>query len=111
MTSFAARNVVFSNFVSARTLRRGLAKLGQTLYAAGASGTLVPPLEGEPRHGDRLFFTDEAALGKYLGSSNYEFHPREIGWPLDDKLAFVGVVRAAGGSPVPGWTLDELDSV
>ncbi len=104
-------NVVFSNFVSARSLRRGLARLGEALHEHGAAGPFVPPLSREPRRGDRLFFTDESGLGRYLGREGFEFHPRRVDWPLDDKFAFVGVVRAAGGDPVPGRPLEELDRI
>jgi hypothetical protein len=106
----APTNVVFSNFVSARSLRVGLSALGQALFASGAAGPLVPALDREPRPGDRLFFTDEHGLGRYLGQQGFQFHPARMPWPLDDKLAFAEAVQAAGGDPVPFRRLDERAS-
>ncbi len=101
-------NVVFSNFVSARSMRIGLEALGESLSASGAPGPLVTDLGRQPRPGDRLFFTDEHGLGRYLGREGFHFHPVRMPWPLDDKLAFAEAVKDAGGDPVPFRRLDEL---
>lgn len=91
-------------------MRIGLEALGETLHASGAPGFLVADLGREPRLGDRLFFTDEHGLGRYLGSEGFRFHPQQMPWPLDDKLAFAEAVQDAGGDPVPFRRLEDLAS-
>lgn len=105
-------NVVFSDFVSARSLKLGLKMLGEDLRAWGCGGSLVERADREPLRGDRLFFTDESWLGRYLDrAEEFSFHPRSIGFPLDDKLAFSRAVQACGGDPVPFWELSELAQI
>jgi hypothetical protein len=104
-------NVVLSNFVSARSLRLGLASLGEELYAFDAPGFMVPSLPRAPRPGDRMFFTDEHSLGLYLGRQGFRFAPNQLSWPLDDKVAFAEAVAAAGGDPVPALPIEALESL
>lgn len=101
-------NIVLSNFVSARSLRLGLAALGEELYAFDAPGFMVPSLPRAPWPGDRMFFTDEHSLGLYLGRPGFRFAPSRLSWPLDDKVAFAEAAAAAGGEPVPALPIEAL---
>ncbi len=100
------KNLVFSNYVSARSLREGLASLNEKLLAVDSPGFMVPPAESAPAPGDRLFFTDEWALGQYLQRNEFEFYPRALAVELDDKLRFSQRIEALGASPVPFWPVD-----
>lgn len=80
--------------------------LGESLESCAASGYLVPSAEHEPAAGDRLWFTEEHFLGRYLGKAEFEFFPRSIEFPLDDKLAFASILESSGSDPVPFCSLD-----
>ncbi|MDJ0926102.1 MAG: hypothetical protein QNJ73_00510 [Gammaproteobacteria bacterium] len=100
-------NVVFSNFVSARSLRIGLERLGESLEAYCSPGFMVPTRDREPQAGDRLLFTDEDSLARHLGREEFRFYPSKLSFAPDDKLALARRLETIGADPVPFRSLDE----
>ena len=81
-----------------------LRRRGEELFAFEAPGQFVPEATREPQPGDRLFFTDEDSLGRYLGDDRFDFFPSKLEFPLDDKFEFARLVRNFDYQPVPFWS-------
>lgn len=97
---------VFSSYINAYSIRRGLKQLGLDLHVAAEESTLLRKSHEWPASGDTLFFTDEKSLKKFYGQE-YEFFPKEIPYYLiDDKLEFARFLVSLGEMPVPFASVD-----
>jgi len=97
---------VFSSYINAYSIRRGLTHLGLDLHVAAEESTLLRKSHEWPAAGDTLFFTDEKSLKKFYGQE-YEFYPKEIPWHLiDDKFEFAKFLVSLSEMPVPFASVD-----
>jgi len=92
-----SRHIVFSDYVNAWSIRRGLKQLGKRLHHAVPGDTTA----GVPRAGDVLYFTDERSLQQFLPRNELQFLPRSSGLVIDDKLWFYDWLSAFGEQTIP----------
>jgi hypothetical protein len=96
------RYFVFSSYINAWSIRKGLAKLGKDLLCVAKKTFFLPPITEQPQKGDVLFFTEEDSLAKYFDQREFHFYPRDIPKKIiDDKLAFADYLIAIGEIPIP----------
>jgi hypothetical protein len=100
--------VVFSDYINAYSIKRGLKKLGIHLQ--------FMPLWHSDSHielksGDVLFFTEEASQKLFYGYDIYNYYPKHLPIPIDDKFAFAAFLKDINELPVPFYRLDEFSSI
>jgi len=101
---------VFSNYINAWTIQKGLAKLGISLNVVSHTKGLMSLSPRTPGKGGWLFFTEESNLLRYYDIQEYRFYPRELDKSLiDDKFAFAQALTAMGEHPIVSWDFKSVD--
>lgn len=96
---------VFSNYVNAWSIKKGLEDLGIELYSLSDDFGILKKTEKYLNKGDYLFFTEENNLLKYFDLKEYRFYPKHITKDiLDDKLLFAEYLVRAEEKPIPYWS-------
>lgn len=100
-------NFVFSSFINAWSIGKGLEKLGLKVEYIFEEGGILPKSDLQPQSGDYLFFTEENNLIKYYNSNEYYFYPSDVDKALlDDKFLFAQFLENISEYPVPYESID-----
>lgn len=101
---------VFSTYINAWTIQRGLAKLDIPLNVISDTEGLLARSNRSLIKGEWLFFTEESSLLRYYDAQDYHFFPRELDKNLiDDKFAFAKALIAMGEYPIACWDLKDIE--
>lgn len=104
--STAMRNYfVFSNYINAWSIHKGLIKLGLDLQCVSRRPGLLPLSSQRPARGDVLFFTEERSLLRFSGSDEFHCYPRQVNAFTDDKLELSRFLLSIAEKPIPFWEL------
>ena len=99
---------MFSNYVNAWTIKKGLQELQLDLLCKSDESGLLECSGEIPQFGDVLFFTEENSLKSFYESQHtYHFYPKGLPFSLiDDKLEFARALDKIGELPIPYGSIE-----
>lgn len=105
------RNIVFSDYINAWSIKKGLKKLDLNLFSIEKNfNQILFVNKKEVEEDDVLFFTEENSLKEYINKSHNKFEPRYFDIELlDDKLTFANYLIGIGEEPIPSRELMSLE--
>ena len=105
------KNIVFSDYINAWSIKKGLKRLGLNLSSLESNSNLFSFVSKEGiGENDTLFFTEENSLKEYINKKHNQFEPRYFDLELlDDKLTFANYLINIGEKPIPSRELKCLE--
>ncbi|AOV08785.1 hypothetical protein [Sporosarcina ureilytica] len=106
------KNIVFTDYINAWSIKKGLKKLGLSLFSINKNTGFIPFIDKKKiRKYDTLFFTEENSLKNYVNSEKNKFEPRYFDIDLlDDKLTFAEFLKGIGEEPIPSRKLNSFEA-
>lgn len=106
------KNIVFSNYLNAWSLKKGLKNIGLDLFSIEKHLKFVSIIEEkEIKIEDTLFFTEENSLKNYVNKSDYNFEPPFFNMKmLDDKLEFAKYLTCIDEDPIPSREIKNCEN-
>jgi len=106
------KHIVFSDYVNAWSIKKGLKKLGHDTYLVDNKNKLFKFINKKDiKKNDILFFTDENSLSLYVNKESNHFEPKFLDKKIfDDKLAFANYLEGIHETPIPSKPFNNKDN-